>query len=127
APPRGRGGRAPAGAAPPRARGGGPGGARGVRLSARHDVWQVAADGSGARNLTDGLGRREQLQFRHVRLDPRAKTIDPAKPLLLRAESLRTRATGFYRLSPGGSPPERLLMAARNFGPPIKAKNPDMP
>jgi dipeptidyl aminopeptidase/acylaminoacyl peptidase len=98
---------------------------RHVLLYDRFDVWQVAADGSGARNLTDGLGRREQLQLRHVRLDPRAKTIDTSKPLLLRAENLRTRATGFYGLRPG-SPPERLLMAARNFGPPLKAKNADV-
>ncbi|MCI0460369.1 MAG: prolyl oligopeptidase family serine peptidase [Gemmataceae bacterium] len=99
---------------------------RHVLLHDRHDLWQVAADGSGARNLTDGLGRREQLQFRVVRLDPREKTIDPGKPLLLRAESLRTRDTGFYRLTPGASRPEKLLMGAKNYGPPQKARDADV-
>jgi dipeptidyl aminopeptidase/acylaminoacyl peptidase len=99
---------------------------RHVLLYDRYDLWQVAPDTGEARNLTDGLGRREQIQFRLVRLDPREKVIDPGKPLLLRAESLRTRDTGFYRLRSGGSAPECLLMAARNFGPPIKAKNADV-
>jgi dipeptidyl aminopeptidase/acylaminoacyl peptidase len=99
-------------------------GDRHVLLHDRYDVWEVAADGSGARNLTDGLGRKEQTQFRVMRLDPREKTIDPGKPLLLRAESLRTRDSGFYRLRPG-SRPEKLVMAAKNFGPPLKARDAD--
>ncbi len=99
---------------------------RHVLLYDRHDLWQVAPDTGEAHNLSEGLGRREGMQLRLVRLDPREKVIDPAKPLLLRAECLRTRDTGFYRLRPGGSPPERLIMAARNFGPPIKAKHADV-
>jgi dienelactone hydrolase len=97
-----------------------------VLLYDRYDLWQVAPESGTARNLTDGLGRREQVQFRLVRLDPREKTINLGKPLLLRAENLRTRDTGFYRLQPGSGPPERLIMAAKNFGPPIKAKNADV-
>ncbi|HEX8089892.1 MAG TPA: hypothetical protein VF762_13615, partial [Blastocatellia bacterium] len=29
----------------------------------RYDIWQVAPDGSGAKNLTDGVGRKEKIQF----------------------------------------------------------------
>jgi dipeptidyl aminopeptidase/acylaminoacyl peptidase len=46
--------------------------------------------------------------------------------MLLRAENEWTRDTGFYRLKMDGSPPENLLMAARNFSMPVKAKNADV-
>ena len=59
-----------------------------ILLNDRYDVWQVAADGSGAKNLTDGVGRKEKLVFRVVplRLDPQERGIDPALPLLLRVD-----------------------------------------
>ena len=57
------------------------------------------------RDLTDGVGRREKLAFRYVRLDPRERSIDPAKPLLLRADNEETRDEGFYRERIGGGLP----------------------
>src|SRR5262249_35659864 len=60
------------------------------------------------------------------RMDPQEKAIDPARPLLLRAENERTRATGFFRARVDGEAPEQLVMADRNFGPPSKAKNADV-
>jgi dipeptidyl aminopeptidase/acylaminoacyl peptidase len=87
------------------------------------DIWQIAPDGSGARNLTDGLGRKEKLSFRYLRLDPQEKWIDPARPMLLRAENEETRDTGFYRDKVDGGMPEKLLMAARGFSAPAKAKD----
>src|SRR5439155_13030010 len=50
----------------------------------------------------------------------------PAQPLLLKAEDQRTRDSGFYRVGLGGSTPHKLLMAARSFGLPQKAKNADV-
>jgi dipeptidyl aminopeptidase/acylaminoacyl peptidase len=97
-----------------------------VLIYDRYDIWQVAPDGSGARNLTHGVGRKKKLQFRYVRLDPQEKAIDPAHPLLLRAESERTRATGFFRARVDGDAPEQLVMADRNFGLLSKAKNADV-
>lgn len=73
-----------------------------VLLYDRFDVWQIAGDGHTFRSVTEGFGRKNNLQFRVVRLEreddedaPRG--INPAKPLLLRAENLRTRDTGFFR------------------------------
>src|SRR5262249_5833864 len=66
-----------------------------VLLYDRFDIWQVSPDGDSARNLTGGVGRKEQIQFRHARLDPQEKFIDPGKPLLLRAENEWTRDSGF--------------------------------
>ena len=99
-----------------------------VLLYDRYDIWQVAPDGSAAKNLTDGVGRRDKLIFRYVRLDEDGpeRGIDPAKPLLLRAENEWTRDTGFYRDRIDGGAPERLIMAAKSFTNPTKARNADV-
>ncbi|HSD47547.1 MAG TPA: hypothetical protein VLB87_13055, partial [Pyrinomonadaceae bacterium] len=54
-----------------------------VLIYDRYDIWQIAPDGSRAKNLTDGVGRKEKTQLRYVRLDPRERSIDPDKPMLL--------------------------------------------
>ncbi|MEA2204592.1 MAG: hypothetical protein QOE77_1368 [Blastocatellia bacterium] len=94
----------------------------------RFDIWQVSPDGGRAKNLTDGVGRREKTVLRYVRLEPRDPTvrwIDPAKPLLLRAVNEETRDSGFYRDRIDGALPEKLLMAAKDFSTPTKAKDAD--
>jgi dienelactone hydrolase len=102
-------------------------GDRDVLIYDRYDIWQVAPDGSGGRNLTNGLGRKEKIQFRHVRLDPREKAVNPAAPLLLRAEGEATRDTGFYLAGfNGAEAPRKLFMAPRRFNPPVKAKDADV-
>jgi dipeptidyl aminopeptidase/acylaminoacyl peptidase len=97
-----------------------------VLLYDRYDVWVAAADGSGAKNLTHGLGRRTTTQLRVQRLEAgREGGFDPAKALLLRAENERTRDTGFYRVGLDGGEPKLLIMGARNYGPPVKARKGD--
>lgn len=118
-----------------------------VLLYDKYDVWQIAPDGSSAKNLTDGVGRKEKIEFRIVRPEqdggPAAagrgagfggaggqgavdRGIDPAKPLLLAAENEWTRDSGFYRDRIDGGMPEKLLMVAKNFSAPVKAKDADV-
>src|SRR5689334_17630694 len=98
-----------------------------VLLYDRYDVWQLAPDGSRARNLTDGVGRKEHTELRYVRLDPKERSIDPDKPILLNADNEDTRDSGFYRDKVNSdAPPQKLLMAAKNFGNPTKAKDADV-
>jgi dipeptidyl aminopeptidase/acylaminoacyl peptidase len=100
-----------------------------VLLYDHYDVWQAAPDDSGAKNLTAGLGRKDRLMFRYVKLssDPEDKWIDPTQPVLLRAENTETHDSGFYRMSlTDGSAPQKLLMAAKNFSGPVKAKDADV-
>lgn len=96
-----------------------------VLIYDRYDIWQISPDGREAKNLTDGPGRREKITFRYVRLDPKERFIDPSKPLLLRAENENTRDSGFYRDKIDGGMPERLVMAAKDFTNPTKAKDAD--
>ncbi|NOT63675.1 MAG: S9 family peptidase [Acidobacteria bacterium] len=97
-----------------------------VLLYDQFDIWQIAPDGSSAKNLTDGVGRKDKIEFRYVRLDPEERFIDPAKPLLLRADVEWTHDSGFYRDRIDGAAPEKLLMGAKSFAPPTKAKNADV-
>jgi dipeptidyl aminopeptidase/acylaminoacyl peptidase len=95
----------------------------------RYDVWSIRPDGSLAKNLTLGTGRKQHLMFRYVKLnpDPKDKWIDPSRPLLLRAENTETRDSGFYRTAiDSPEPPVKLTMAAKNFSGPVKAKNADV-
>ncbi len=96
-----------------------------VLLYDRYDVWMIAPDGSSVKNLTAGLGRKTTTQLRIVRLDPAQRSFELDKPLMLRAESETTRDTGFYRVSFTGGDPALLIMGARNYGMPIKARKAD--
>ena len=95
----------------------------------RYDVWGVAADGSGARKLTDG--HKSNLQFRVVRTesdtDEEERGIDPSKPLLLRAENLETRESGFYSASTfTGGQVHKLISGGKNYHVLGKAKDADV-
>jgi dienelactone hydrolase len=97
-----------------------------VLLYDRYDIWQVAPDGSKAHNLTQGLGRKDKIQFRYVRLNPQQKAIDPKLALLLRAESELTRDSGYYRVKLDGAAPSKLLWGPKNYSTPIKSKKGDI-
>jgi len=100
---------------------------RDVLIYDRYDVWQIAPDGSHANNMTDGVGRKMKTVLRYVRLDPKERSIDADKPMLLQAENEETRDSGFYRDKVNSNEwPQKLLMAAKDFNPPTKAKDADV-
>ena len=98
-----------------------------VLIYDRYDIWRISPDGSSAKNLTDGVGRKELTTLRYVRLDPRERWIDPEKPMLLQAENQETRDSGFYRDKVNSDAlPQKLLMASKDFNNPTKAKDADV-
>jgi dipeptidyl aminopeptidase/acylaminoacyl peptidase len=98
-----------------------------VLIYDKYDIWRVSPDGSAAANLTDGVGRKESTTLRYVRLDPRERSIDPDKPMLLSAENQETHDSGFYRDKVSGTAlPQKLLMTAKDFNAPTKAKDADV-
>ena len=99
-----------------------------VLLYDRHDVWALDPSGRRApRNVTDSAGRRASVVLRLVELDPEARFVDPSQPLLLEAFDERTKASGFWRDRLGvDREPERIVMADRRFGEPMKARSADV-
>ncbi|MHB8095945.1 MAG: S9 family peptidase [Candidatus Aminicenantales bacterium] len=95
-----------------------------VILNHRYDLWLLPFDGGAPRNITRGLGDREEIRFRCVRLDPEERAIDTSKPLLLSAYGEWTKKAGFYSLRIG-APPVRLVFEDKLFGPPVKARSAD--
>ena len=94
----------------------------------RHDIWAIDPTGRSApRNITEGVGRRDNLRFRYVRLDPEERAIDPNRDILLSAFHLWQKDDGFYRDRVAGQQqPARLIMAAKSFGNPRRAEDADV-
>lgn len=90
----------------------------------RYDIWEIKPDGSGARLLTEGSGRQKNLAFRYQKLDPEERSLDPQKPLLLRAVNEETMSQGFFRDRVGGEDiPSQLILMDKAFRSLKKAKN----
>jgi len=90
----------------------------------KYDIWEIKPDGSGARKITEGYGRKNDLSFRYFTLDPDERTIYPKKSLLLRVTNTETMASGFYTDQVFGTKtPEKLLFAEKSFSSPRKAES----
>jgi dipeptidyl aminopeptidase/acylaminoacyl peptidase len=96
----------------------------------RYDIWSVDPTGRTApRNLTEGVGRANDITFRVVDTDSpamrRARAAegrDPAKDVLLSAFHHGTKQAGFYRdRFDGNREPRFLMMDDYSFSSPAKA------
>lgn len=76
---------------------------RTVLLYDKFDVWEMNADGSGAVRLTDGA--RDQIRSRYVGLDPEEEWIDRSQPLIVSQFGLRSKKSGYARVSAGPAAP----------------------
>lgn len=102
-------------------------GDKSVLVYDKYDIWEINPAGSNARTITEDFGRKNQLSFRYIDLDPNEVTINPDKSLLLQATNVETMASGFYRDKvTGNTLPTKLIMADKSFGRiPFKAKKAD--
>ena len=81
-------------------------GEKSVIVYDRYDLWQVNVDGSNAVRLT--RGREDSTVYRYVSLDSEARTIDPARPLMLSATGDWSKKSGYARVQIG-QPAQRLV------------------
>jgi len=95
-----------------------------VLMNHKYDLWLLPLAGGAPKNLTGGLGSKEEIRFRFVRLDPEVRFVDLAKPLLLSAYGEWTKKSGYYSLKPG-TEPRQLVFADKLFGTPLKARSAD--
>jgi dienelactone hydrolase len=89
-----------------------------VILSDRNDLWMVDPDGSTARRLTNGHGRRSGWRYslQNLETDPRLRGVDLSQPLLLRGVHLDSFETGFFRSSTECcNNPEKLIAGPANY------------
>lgn len=104
-----------------------------VIVNHRYDLWLLPLDGSAPKNLTGGLGDKDQIHFRIVRtepLDPTVRrsvgprgTVDLNKPITLSAYGEWTKKAGFYELAGGQVKP--LVYEDASFSTPVKARKAD--
>jgi dipeptidyl aminopeptidase/acylaminoacyl peptidase len=90
------------------------------------DVWEMRPDGSNARMITGGEGRKQHLVFRYRPLDTDLKTVPTNTPLLLATTNDDTKATGYYKVPYSGGAPAKVIMMDKRVGPPVKAKHADV-
>jgi dipeptidyl aminopeptidase/acylaminoacyl peptidase len=124
-------------------------GDKSVLLYDEFDIWEIRPDGTGARMVTNGEGRKRNLVFRYRPIDDGAgaagggrgggggggrgggagtdRAIPANKPLLLATTDDGTRASGYYRVNLAGTTaPEKIIMMDKAMGAPTKAKNADV-
>jgi dipeptidyl aminopeptidase/acylaminoacyl peptidase len=93
----------------------------------RFDIWALDPTGRAApRNVTQGVGRRDGVRFRVVRLDRDDDYLPAREPALLSAFDPRTKQAGFYHVALRGGAPQQLVMADYMFSTPRKAEDADV-
>jgi dienelactone hydrolase len=112
-----------------------------VLVNHKYDLWLIPLDGSAPRNLTNGVGVKNEIRFRYVRTErepggpglpgggrgggPAGQrwTIDLSKPVLLSAYGEWTKKAGFYELA--GGQLKELVYEDAYFSTPVKAAKAD--
>ena len=84
-----------------------------VLINDRWDVWEVVADGSGGRRLTQGA--EDEVRYRVVQTDPEADALDPDDPIYYSTYGEWTKKAGFSRARPGREP-EALVWEDASYG-----------
>jgi dienelactone hydrolase len=99
----------------------------------RYDLWLVPLDGSTPKNLTNGVGVKNEIRFRILRVEPVDPTVprfvgprgtfDLSKPLTLSAYGEWTKKSGYYELAGGRL--KELVYEDASYGNPVRAMKAD--
>ena len=94
----------------------------------RFDVWMIDPTGASApRNLTEGVGRRTDTEFRVIDLDEEDPFVPTGEDVYLSAFHVSTKADGVYRdRFDGTREPVRLLSGDADFGGFTRAEDADV-
>ncbi|WP_423127766.1 alpha/beta hydrolase family protein [Gaoshiqia sp. Z1-71] len=96
-----------------------------VYIYDRYDIWKVDLGMTTIPvNVTRGFGRKMNLRFRYLKLDPEENFIDPEKTTIAASFDENTKASGFFTVDfKKFQEPRLLLDGSYKFGIPQKAKN----
>ncbi|WP_025864688.1 alpha/beta hydrolase family protein [Prolixibacter bellariivorans] len=91
----------------------------------RYDIWRLDPSGKEQpANLTEGYGRKHQMKFRYVKLDPEEEYISTKTPVLLSVFQEKTKQAGYASLRMNKpATPNMLLLGDYTFRNTAKAKN----
>ncbi len=95
-----------------------------VLLYDKLDVWQVAPDGSDARQLTHGADAN--VRYRRVRLDFDERAIDPDEPQYFSMYDDWAEEWGYGRSNDLGGDVQRLVWGPQSYGGLTKAEDADV-
>ncbi len=98
---------------------------RSVLLYDRYDIWEIPTGLGQVQNVTDGVGRRNELTFRIQRLDPDQRFFKFGERLLLSAYHNKKKFTGLYATTLGTPGVEKLAEEPKRFTVLSKAKSSD--
>lgn len=96
-----------------------------VMMNNQFDIYAFSLTSDEVINLTQGVGKENQIRFRLTQLDPEADTYDTSKPLLLSSYGEWTKKSGYYEVNFGKKPKE-LMYVDKSIGRPTKAKDADV-
>ena len=91
----------------------------------RYDIWQVDPEGKEKpKCITQGFGRKRNIEFRYVQFDKDIDYIDPEKTLFLLAFNEKSKKSGYAMLKLNSNvPPKFLIYQNYYYYTPLKAKN----
>jgi len=107
---------------------------KGVVVEHKYDLWLLPLDaGAAPRNITQGVGTKNEVRYRYVRTDPidptdaraarTAREIDLAKPLTFATFGEYTKKAGFTRLEDGKL--TEIVYDDAAYGNPVRAQKAD--
>lgn len=93
-------------------------------INDEYDIWQVNPDGAAdPKNITNGYGRKNKINFNYVRLDPEKRFIDADETILLNSFNKESKYEGFFTKKVNEvSDPSIIISAPFSFTNPVKAK-----
>lgn len=90
----------------------------------RYDIWRVDPQGKAAPVNLTVHGRKEQIRYRLLRLDPEAREVNLSEAQLLTGFNERTKGSGYYEAKLSSpSVPNTLLAGNFALRTPVKAKH----
>lgn len=97
-----------------------------ILLYDKYDIWRISTLREEAANLTDGAGRKTDLTFRILRLDPEEKFLKKDQRLLLSAYHNHEKFSGFYAANMARVGLERRVEEKKLYTFRAKAKKADV-
>lgn len=101
---------------------------RHVLIYDRYDIWKFdPLNNEKPKSVSSGMGRKQEVKFIYIDLDPETNYIKHDEEILLSAFDEKTKDNGFYACSVNeDAEPEKLIMGAFRYRNPVKAKNSDL-